>query len=981
MVFVINYVQWFYRIVTIVIICMYCTPICAQFNGLRNFSVKDGLPSAIVYDCLEDNNGFMWFATAAGLAQFDGNRFNVFTKEDGLSHNEILQLGLDKDGSIWISAFGGSMCIYDPVSQKILNEHNYPLLKNLHPHSNYFTFRNTIVGLACYGHDQISLLENKKATIFTYRGLADFTPITKDSFVFHFGDKATLLQKLINVNKKNISCIKDTGIKQGSAFYKGLSWNNKKLRTTINNVNLFQFNKDGAFTYLKQYTSKGNINNVARYNNKLYVATTNGVQVLDTSLILQAQLFQEQSIAKVFFDKAGNTWFCSNAGNGIYMQHNNGVTYHNTLTGMPADNIAAVKVNNNSIIIGDVKGNVGNINKQNKYENIVSFTEGVKQINFFKTGVIAYSNWKQFAVINNNVAKQYKSEKLNIKCIIPHYDNNLLLGSSNKLGVYTLLDAKELVIESSYGNRFSCLAWYNHNLYYGNTTGLYVVDSIEPFKYSYLGKIHALLTKPVENLYSTKNGILWIVTSTDGIIALRNNSVIGSITTLPNGNGLSSNFCKKIVIGNTENILWVATNKGLNKVAYTIIADSLRYSVQKFSTVHGLSDNDVNDIFVKDGNVYAATIKGLNIFSENIITTPTPLFIRKLLVNGDTTIFDNLNTVQYLNYKQNNLSIYYAAICYTCDGNINYQYRILGNKQDTSWVNTQTASVELGSLDAGKYIFQVKTNNSNLQQLTIIIKPPFWKTIWFIILIMLLFIWATIFIAKKRVDRIRKREEEKTALYSKITELEHVALRAQMNPHFIFNCLTSLRLSLTTKTANETDKYISVFAKLIRQTLDNASHKLITIHDELSYIKSYLLIEQMRSNNAFTFSIQIDEHIDIDETFMPSMLLQPFVENSIKHGFLHVTDNSGAVDISIKQDTDLICVIKDNGIGKEKSLLTKNIEGHNYESKGMNITEDRIIALNKLYNSNISIRSYDLEQLGDGQSGTMVVIKIPLSLY
>ena len=101
----------------------------AQFEPLKNFSVKDGLPSGVVYDCLQDKQGFMWFATAAGLARFDGSDFKIFTTNEGLTNNEILQIALDKDGSIWIFPFGATACIYDPRSQKIYNEKNYDELK------------------------------------------------------------------------------------------------------------------------------------------------------------------------------------------------------------------------------------------------------------------------------------------------------------------------------------------------------------------------------------------------------------------------------------------------------------------------------------------------------------------------------------------------------------------------------------------------------------------------------------------------------------------------------------------------------------------------------------------------------------------------------------------------------------------------------------------------------------------------------------
>ena len=121
--------------------------VVAQLEPTRNFSVKDGLPSGIVYDCLQDKQGFMWFATAAGLARFDGANFKVFTAADGLSNNEVLQIALDPDGSIWIFPFGTTGCIYDPVSRKFYTEKNYAELKKIKDLRPSILIRNSYAGI------------------------------------------------------------------------------------------------------------------------------------------------------------------------------------------------------------------------------------------------------------------------------------------------------------------------------------------------------------------------------------------------------------------------------------------------------------------------------------------------------------------------------------------------------------------------------------------------------------------------------------------------------------------------------------------------------------------------------------------------------------------------------------------------------------------------------------------------------------------
>ena len=138
--------------------------LAAQFEPVRNFSVKDGLPSGIVYDCLQHKQGFMWFATAAGLARFDGSNFKVFTKEDGLTNNEVLQIALDPVGSIWIFPFGTTGCIYDPGSQKFYTEKNYAELKKLQKLPTAILVRNSAPGIVGGSAHRIFFFENKKLT-------------------------------------------------------------------------------------------------------------------------------------------------------------------------------------------------------------------------------------------------------------------------------------------------------------------------------------------------------------------------------------------------------------------------------------------------------------------------------------------------------------------------------------------------------------------------------------------------------------------------------------------------------------------------------------------------------------------------------------------------------------------------------------------------------------------------------------------------
>ncbi len=207
---------------------------------------------------------------------------------------------------------------------------------------------------------------------------------------------------------------------------------------------------------------------------------------------------------------------------------------------------------------------------------------------------------------------------------------------------------------------------------------------------------------------------------------------------------------------------------------------------------------------------------------------------------------------------------------------------------------------------------------------------------------------------------------------TKVADTELKALRAQMNPHFIFNSLNSIGdyiLKNDTQTAND---YLIKFSKLIRHTLENSEKKEVLLADDLSLLKTYLDIENKRFNNSFTYNIEIDEDIDAQNTLVPPLILQPFIENSIIHG-LALQEGKGHILIEFKKDKDMIiCAVDDNGVGRQKSKGAKSIK--NKQSLGMKITKSRIEIINKLKKAKGAVTVIDKDK------GVRVEVSLPLEL-
>jgi two-component system, LytTR family, sensor kinase len=225
---------------------------------------------------------------------------------------------------------------------------------------------------------------------------------------------------------------------------------------------------------------------------------------------------------------------------------------------------------------------------------------------------------------------------------------------------------------------------------------------------------------------------------------------------------------------------------------------------------------------------------------------------------------------------------------------------------------------------------------------------------------------------------LKDKEIELGILRNKMTELEQMALQAQMNPHFIFNSLNSVQHYVMNKDVEGVNKYLGAFANLIRQTLNNSGRQFVSMDEEVKYLDSYLSLEKMKSNNKFNYAIFINENVDRFTTFIPGMILQPFVENSIRHGVTHKEKNDGQINISISKNGKLICLVEDNGIGRKKAAEIKSTgDEAAYESKGMAITMNRIETINKIYHTDISLQVDDVKDSEGKPAGTRVKLEFP----
>jgi hypothetical protein len=351
-----------------------------------------------------------------------------------------------------------------------------------------------------------------------------------------------------------------------------------------------------------------------------------------------------------------------------------------------------------------------------------------------------------------------------------------------------------------------------------------------------------------------------------------------------------------------------------------------------------------------------------------------------------------LKKIIYLKNYENFISINYSCDNYINEEQNSYAYKLEGIDKRWVYVDNRTTAYYT-QLPPGKYQFFVKAANNDglegpaMQLITIVIIPAWYQTWWFKTLCILAVISIVYIFYRQKINQEKAKglaqsskaelKQVKAEFEKQIAETEMVALRAQMNPHFIFNVLNSINKYILENDSEKASHYLTQFSRLIRQVLENSKSQKVSLEADLQALKLYIDLEKLRFGDKFSYTINVAENIDSKFVQFPSLLIQPYVENAIWHGLMQKAEN-GHLNITITQlqENLLQVIIEDDGIGRQKAAELKSKSATKHKSFGMQITRDRIAIVNKLFNMHATIQFQDLHS--DGlPTGTRVILNIP----
>lgn len=989
----------------------------AQNSQLRAYSSEDGLPQSEVFDIIQDDKGYLWIGTqGGGLCRFDGDEIKVWNENQGLPSNYINALLYQAD-----TLFIGTKRGLSLKTKSSFYHVEGPRINKI------FTIKNTLylsstIGLYTYNksngiqkvplHPKINtssikdiVYDGKLYWIATDKGLWKLNSLQQNASIidlhspYHF-TTARMHQHIL------YAAVANTGILRINT--RGKSYENIWIRHRNIRINQLSFQKE----------------------NELWMATDNaGIIILDLyNYHIKEKINRRKGLAvshikKTFTDTHDNIWIAT-VGGGFYKYFTNNFIHYNKNNGLKGNRVYAVHHIKNNIWASNSEAGLVQIDSSGvtHFEQHPSLSDvRIKTITHDSKGSlwagtegkgILYRrfSYRDSIVIDSSIATlpsidtirkkvstDYVIDKATYKKLpsdwikVLNAHKNTIWAASYSSGIFKFQfdpDQKKIqeltVFRKKQGIKDLLIndmktdslgrVWYstqNGHLGYILNNNVFHFDSIIKQKTS----IRSILFH---------KGIIYIGTAGKGIWAAKMTDK-PYFTQLKGVKKLYSNNIYQIIFDN-EGYLWAGSESGVDKISLDkkgAILDVFHYGRNDgFLGIETCLNAATKD---DDGNLWFGAIYGLTKYKPSTIEKRShapSIYFENIEVSYKSIDSINLNQwvqeekVLQLTPEQTELSFDYITVDIDHPQDIEYRFK-LNNSEWSDW--STDSKQNLAGLAYGPHTFTAQSRNYRWQESNPIsfhffIDSPIYEKVWFqwsmvgLSIFLLLVITASYI---RRVKRAGKIERERLELKNHLLSLEQKALRLQMNPHFIFNVLNGIK-AMGTRDPERMNTTINTFAVLLRETLYNSRKDYISLDQEIKTIKHYIEIEQLMSSKLFTYEINTDTEHDTEEILIPPMLIQPFVENAIRHGILKAI-YPGHLKISFHTSEDfLYCSVLDNGVGIFQSQKSKTSTDH--QSMALTVTEERLVSISGKDALKIS------EIIDDDQTvkGTQIQFKIPL---
>jgi ligand-binding sensor domain-containing protein len=954
----------------------------AQTLDFEHFTSRDGLPTNKLYNIIEDMDGFIWISSQNGVCRYDGYDFKKYTKKSGLISNDIFFIREDDKKNIWCFSFDDKISIIsDSVKLIELPADAYAINQFSYLKGDHRLLRLSKNGW--YNIDSTKFLKNDKSgrnkVGLPFNSVIDFSkgyPIFQDRVgnklrpkLFDSTSKFTVAGSLDGItmlyNRSEFLLFGEHG-----EFYHGL-WNDfvsqplnikSPIRFVISNGTYQILASDEAvisfdrelkltdhFDFNGQFTGVGSAIIDSRGN--VWIGTKeNGLFFLS---------FQKRKVITNKFHTSKSYFYPSRIlvdGENTYVTGSySGVVRNNTIlfdgVDFPDASTGIFRANSKSLII------VGS-------DETRVLNESHKQAKLKPIGVLEKEFQRKLGLDSgNNTMNPFAKSAVNKNdsCFfISTTGQTILIQMSKELVVAAKVIAPRKALALAYAK--------GRGLYMGGQNGIYFWDE----KLDSCFHVCKSLSSSLIVQLRLFNDVLFIGTQGEGMWYAKINALSKVLKINTKGDLISDIFSQQ------DSTIWASSEKGIEQFE---LRSGVYIRVSFLNSGNFLPTDEINCIAIKNDTLLAGSYYGLTRIPLSMMgkrsNSVLPFFIYSFKGNG---VQNRLSERIKVAYSDNKIELKFAGIDYSAS-TIEYRYKLNGvNKQ---WQSTKSNFIEYNNLPSGSYNLMIKARSSNggtskVLRVSFDVLTPFYKKLWFIILESLFALAIIGFITKRWSSKREKKIKVEADLKTRFGELELRALQAQMNPHFIFNALGSIQYYMSSN-VDLADKYLSKFASLMRMFLESSKTKFNTINKEIELINLYVELENMRLSEKFVFSLRCDDEIDTFEDKIPTMLLQPFIENAINHGLFHLENRVGTLSVSFQylNEEHYKVLIEDNGIGRAKAAEIKASKKSDHKSRAMEIVNEKVEVMNKLNKMNIEFKIIDNFDVLSNASGTLIEITIP----
>lgn len=973
----------------------------AQLPGMKIYTQLDGYPGTIGYHISQDVKGLIWIGTNNGAVCFDGKKFSVVDDKDGLTDKEILHVVPYGEQRVLLLPLLNNIALYR--NGKVITAaqlKNSNLITNKISNACYYDkatgkawlsdSKNCVGAVYCFAGDSIQKVPVKGPAMFDLFGVAnnhlyllDFSKVEHLASVGIY-DQQNQLYKPFKFKSKTGKSI---DFKMLTSFK--VSHDEKYLvaRHHIGNkAEIFEINGN-ELHHLRTVT----ITHPLRYlyidrNNHLWATIyPSGIEYWGNLSGREIQhkpfyFFDNIVVNDLLVDRDGNLWFTTERKGLCFISsrhwQNARLSLQLKLPPLPPTYVSGNGIN--SLYIGH-SGNPSFTFIKNGQSTVLNLPKGsplgVPVILKMNGCVYVVSNMVfKFIEKGNRITYEGVWPHGTVKDIVNYNNKRLVLAKHDNLEILKMenLDRAEPGVRIFEGRTSSVEVLRDGGLLIGTPNGLF----LKPFFNQQAVRINSgeLKTTYITDIKNAIRGYVLIGTNAQGLYIYNTLTRTASRIQFPlksSPNSIRDIFCQN------DSIYWVSTDKGIVKMLFGKGMNVRNFTAYTF--FDGLPSNDATSVYVQHDTAYVATAEGLGILPLNnpVRKSKTPELWLSSIKIEDSLVYSPEGSIDLSN-DQNNLQLSISAPSYESMGMLRFMYRLVGLSE--KWTETENSEISFSGLSPGKYLFETFAispegiRSKFPLSVRITIHPAFWQSLWFRVLLFVLAGAAILFVVYRLVLNKKNKQYREMQQKKRLAELELEAIKAQINPHFVYNCLNSIQYFSYKNDFESVKQYLDIFAKLIRQTMQYSQETFISLEEEINYLNNYLKLEKVRFKDKLNYRLEISK--DLDRLAMiPSMLVQPYVENALKHGVAK-QESVGqlCVNFSYESENRIKVCIEDNGPG-----LPGKITEVDRKPLGLRLSGSRAETYNQLFGLDIGIVFEQGESFNsEFKKGTRVKLLIPV---